>query len=126
MITVSEFAGVVASRAVVRLKLGESRLRYLARARVACHVAVDRLRETGGYRGCHVSFVVCDALKVVEHWFPDLGTFGVEHVPAGQGSKSPAISYLNTGDLYDHTLLHVNGRFRVGCVGCLVERGRYD
>jgi hypothetical protein len=54
-----------------------------------------------------------------------LGTFGVEHIPAGRGRRSPAVLYCNAGDTYATTVLKVNGRFRVGCWGDIVERGDY-
>ncbi len=54
-----------------------------------------------------------------------LETHGVEYVPAGKGTRSPAFSYCNTGDTYGTTILCVNDRFRVGCWGDLVERGNY-
>lgn len=56
----------------------------------------------------------------------ELNTHGVEFVPAGRGRKSPAFSYLNTGDTYATTILRVNGRYRVGCWGDIVERGNYE
>lgn len=55
-----------------------------------------------------------------------LGTHGVEHIPAGHNSKSPAITYCNTGDTYGTTVMLINGRFRIGCWGDIVERGNYD
>lgn len=55
-----------------------------------------------------------------------LGTFGVEYIPAGRGAKSPAIHYCNAGDTYATTILEVNGRFRIGCWGDIVERGNYE
>lgn len=55
-----------------------------------------------------------------------IGGFGVEHIPAGRGSKSPSITYVNMGDTYDTTLLYVNGKFRIGDWGSIVERGNYD
>jgi hypothetical protein len=55
-----------------------------------------------------------------------LGTFGVEYIHAGGGAKSPAIYYCNTGDTYGTTILKVNGRYRVGCWGDIVERGNYE
>ena len=53
-------------------------------------------------------------------------TCGVEYTPAGHNAKSPAIEYLNAGDTYAATLLYVNGSYRVGCWGDIVERGKYD
>jgi len=55
-----------------------------------------------------------------------LQTFGVEYIPEGHNSKSPAIHYCNCGDTHDWTVLKVNGQFRVGCWGDIVERGHYD
>jgi hypothetical protein len=55
-----------------------------------------------------------------------LGTYGVEYIPKGHNSKSPAIEYCNAGDTYNSTLLFVSGRYRVGCWGDIVERGQYD
>jgi hypothetical protein len=55
-----------------------------------------------------------------------LGTFGVECIPHGHNQKSPTIYYCNTGDTYGVTVLRVNGQFRVGCWGDIVERGNYD
>lgn len=55
-----------------------------------------------------------------------LKTFGVEYIPAGHNSKSPAIEYCNAGDTYTTTLLFVNGSYRVGDWGSIVERGNYD
>lgn len=53
-------------------------------------------------------------------------THGVEYIPKGHNQKSPAIDYCNTGDPYITTVLLVNGRFRIGCWGDIVERGNYD
>ena len=55
-----------------------------------------------------------------------IGGFGVEHIPAGRNSKSPSITYVNMGDTYKTTLLWVNGKFRIGDWGSIVERGNYD
>jgi hypothetical protein len=55
-----------------------------------------------------------------------LRTYGVESTPPGKNQKSPAIVYCNTGETYDTTVLKINGRFRVGCWGDIVERGNYE
>jgi hypothetical protein len=55
-----------------------------------------------------------------------VGTYGVEYIPKGRNERSPAIEYLNTGDTYGLTLLFVDGRYRVGSWGDLVERGDYE
>lgn len=55
-----------------------------------------------------------------------LNTHGVEYIPQGHDKRSPAITYCNAGDPYTATILHVNGRYRIGCWGDIVERGNYD
>lgn len=55
-----------------------------------------------------------------------LNAHGVEYIPEGKGKRSPSITYVNMGDTYDTTILVVNGRFRVGCWGDIVERGNYE
>jgi len=54
-----------------------------------------------------------------------IGGCGMESIPAGHNTKSPAIHYVNMGDTYDTTVLWVNGKFRIGCWGDIVERGNY-
>ncbi len=51
---------------------------------------------------------------------------GVEYIEAGSNQKSPAIEYANAGDPYVATLMRINGRYRVGYYGDIVERGNYD
>jgi hypothetical protein len=53
------------------------------------------------------------------------GTYGVEYIE-GNGEKSPSFEYLNAGDTYATTLLLIDGRFKVGCWGDIVERGNYE
>jgi hypothetical protein len=105
---------------------GESRGEYITRARRVSNAVKTKLAETGEYRHCHESFLVRDTLLVIEQLFPDLGTFGVEYIARGTNQRSPAITYLNTGDSCDLTVLYVNGRFRVGTWGDIVERGSYS
>lgn len=54
-----------------------------------------------------------------------MGGFGVETIPSGSNSRSPEITYVNMGDTYSTTILFVNGNFRVGSWGDIVERGNY-
>jgi hypothetical protein len=54
-----------------------------------------------------------------------IGGFGVEYIPAGEGSRSPSVLYINKGDTYRTTIMWVRGRFVVGCWGDIVERGQY-
>jgi len=54
----------------------------------------------------------------------ELECFGVEYVQ-GQGS-SRSFEYCNTGDSYGTTIIRfVDGRYRVGDWGTIVERGNY-
>lgn len=54
----------------------------------------------------------------------ELGTFGVGYAE-GQGS-SVSFDYLNTGDTYGTTIIRfVDGRYRVGDWGTVVEQGNY-
>jgi hypothetical protein len=85
-----------------------------------------KLEDSGEYRNCHRSFLIRDTLLVVEQWFPDLGTSGVEHISAGNGFHSPAIDYLNTGDTYELTIIYIYERFRVANWGDVFERGNYN
>ncbi len=54
-----------------------------------------------------------------------LGTHGVEYQSAGSNKRSPAFCYLNSGDTYAVTILKINGRFKIGTWGDIVERGNY-
>ena len=127
MLTNFQSAIDLASKGRKRLqKTGETRSAYLIRARLACRVAKAKLEDSGEYRHCHDGFLVRDTLLVVEQWFPDLGTFGVESIHQGSNQRSPAIDYLNTGDSYELTIMYIRGRFRIGCWGDIVERGNYN
>jgi hypothetical protein len=55
-----------------------------------------------------------------------IGGHGVEFIPAGRNSRSPAIEYVNLGDSYDTTVLRVNGTWRIGAWGDIVEKGDYE
>jgi hypothetical protein len=55
-----------------------------------------------------------------------IGGYGVEYIPAGRGKRSPSIEYVNAGDSYAATLMRVNGDYKVGCWGDIVERGNYS
>ena len=55
-----------------------------------------------------------------------MGCYGVEYIPAGKGKRSPSIEYVNAGDGYIPTLMRVNGDYKVGCWGDIVERGNYQ
>lgn len=53
-----------------------------------------------------------------------LNGFGIEQIALPEGSIRPTIiiDYVNMGDTYRTTLMKVNGRYRVGCWGDIVER----
>jgi hypothetical protein len=55
-----------------------------------------------------------------------LGHPEVCSIPRGKNAKSPSISYVNAGDTYSTTMMWVNGRFKVGNWGTIVERGNYN
>lgn len=55
-----------------------------------------------------------------------LGNCGVEYIPEGRNSRSPAIYYSNTGDSYGMTVMRINNAFKLGAWGDIVERGDYD
>lgn len=52
--------------------------------------------------------------------------YGVDYIPQGRNKRSPAIDFVNMGDTYNTTVMFVNGRFRIGSWGDIVERGNYD
>lgn len=101
----------------------ETRVEYVTRACRWCAAEFRRLVKADRYAprwDC-----VRDAMLATETKFPELQTFGVESIPAGEGDNSPAITYLNSGDSYGLTILRVNRRFLVGTWGDIVERGNY-
>lgn len=67
-----------------------------------------------------------DGLTRMERIDRILETCGVERIPHGHNQRSPAITYCNTGDTYNTTIMKINGRFVIGCWGDYVERGHYD
>ena len=79
--------------------------------------------ESAGYNFMNPGRECRDALRAID---AIIGGYGVEHIRAGRGARSPAIWYVNLGDTYETTILYVRGRFRVGCWGDIVERGNYE
>ena len=55
-----------------------------------------------------------------------IGTFGVEYIRGKGTQRTPSIDYCNAGDCYNVTIYRVHGRYRVGCVADIVEKGNYD
>ena len=106
-------------------KQNESEYEYLKRAARHARRLVNRWEFDSEYKYCHRSFLIRDVLLAIESAY-ELGTFGVEYIAKGHNQKSPSITYLNSGDTYNLTILYVKGQFRVGCWGDIVERGNYD
>ena len=102
------------------------RPKYLRRAANWARKHYTKLSELPEWKGYHASHVLAQALRDCERRYSDLGTFGVEHLYAGRGRNSPAITYLNAGDAYEWTILYVRGQFLVGCWGDIVDRGNYQ
>jgi len=106
----------------VQLESGQTRLDYLRKAMRWCRRQYNRLRESD-YTYCHCSFAADKAMERAEERFSDLGTFGVEGMVFA-GQFSDGLSYLNTGDSYDLTILFDSRRerFFIGSWGDFVER----
>lgn len=99
----------------------ETRQQYLKAARKYCREQYNRLKEFDYPYNCHVSFYACDAMARTEKRFVDLGTFGTEGFCNDVGTKG--ITYLNTGDSYEPTILFDSDkeRFFVASWGDIVE-----
>lgn len=111
--------------AVQRQQVGESDEDYLKRALAFCKKEYKRRRET---EHCHNSHTASNVMKEAERLFPDLGTFGDEGFCDDVGNHG--ISYLNTGDPYNQTIIFRSnsGRWSIGDWGSIVEaapEGRY-
>jgi hypothetical protein len=80
----------------------------------------DRLRSTDPeFMYCHESFAATEALKRTEQKYETYSralTHGVE------GCSELNLTYLNTGDCHEQTILFRNGRFSIGCWGDIAER----
>ena len=109
----------VARRVGFRQLPGESRWVYLHRCIKWVRMAYRKQRE---HETCHPSFSACEVLREAEKNFPDLGTFGTEGVPELE------LSYLNTGDGYEHTLVFYSNRerFTVDSWADIVERRGFN
>lgn len=94
------------------------RLKLLNRARRYARAQFNKLRQSPEYRYAHNSHSAAKALELTEKKFgsSELGTFGVE------GFDS--ISYLNSGDTYEITLMFDSdsNRFRIGSIGDIIEK----
>lgn len=99
-----------------------TRQAYLTKALRYCRKEYNRLREDNQF--CHhCSFDATEAMELTEKRFPDLGTFGVEG-SCFKDSYTSGLSYLNSGDTYEVTILFRSDRerFWVGSWGDFVER----
>jgi 2',3'-cyclic-nucleotide 2'-phosphodiesterase (5'-nucleotidase family) len=67
----------------------------------------------------------CYPNKTMDHIDAVLNGHGVEFIGEGHDDESPAITYVNMGDSYDTTVMWVDGEFRVGSWGDIVEQGNY-
>lgn len=56
----------------------------------------------------------------------ELENHGVEYIQAGKNRRSPAIEYSNAGDTYAVTICRVNGKYRICCIGDIIEKGNYE
>lgn len=90
----------------------------LESARRKAVAAYRKLRSDPEFANAHESHAAYRALESVEPWLTERGfqSFGVEGF-----SEHGGVTYLNTGDGYDLTLLWTNGRFRVAAWADLVE-----
>jgi hypothetical protein len=89
---------------------------------LAVRAAMEKA-DAAGYNFAHPGREARQSLETIDGL---IGGHGVEYIREGGGQRSPAIRYVNLGDTYDTTILYVRGRFRVGCWGDIVERGRYE
>ncbi len=55
-----------------------------------------------------------------------MAAYGIEYVPRGSNQKSPEIHYVNVADMYENTIMFVNGNFVVGQLGYHLENGNYS
>lgn len=77
-----------------------------------CPAAAERNRAS--YHP-HKTYVLrLDALNAI-----DAGLHGVESVRLRNGQW---LEYLNTGEMYAETMIYMGGRYRVACLGDLLER----
>jgi hypothetical protein len=90
------------------------------------HKLVEAFGEVGlAIRGIltNKGYSKLDKLEVINE---TIGGFGVEYIAQGHNQKSPAIEYVNMGDTYATTILYVNGKFKIGNWGDIVERSNYN
>lgn len=56
-----------------------------------------------------------------------IGGSGIEYIGEGSNKNSPSFDYINTGDMYNPTIVRFSdGRYRVKCVADIIERGNYN
>ncbi len=100
------------------------RLKLLEKARRYARAQFNKLRQSPEYCYAHNSHSAAKALELTEKKFgsTELGTFGIEGFATG---IREGISYLNTGDLYDLTIIFKSesNRFAIASIGDILERG---
>ena len=81
--------------------------------------------EDGRYPS-HSSHYAAKSMELTESRFVDLGTFGVEGWCDSEGKHG--VSYLNTGDTYEITILFSSEteRFSIGSWGDIAESRRWN
>lgn len=99
------------------------RLKLLDKARRYARAQFNKLRQLPEYRYAHSSHSGAKALELTQKKFgsSELGTFGLEGFSTGLSS---GISYLNSGDTYEITLMFDSdsNRFRIGSIGDILEK----
>jgi|LakMenEpi03Aug12_release.lakeMendotaPanAssembly.Ray.scaffolds.fasta_scaffold1236025_2 hypothetical protein len=109
----------------IRQTTDQTRLDYLRKAASYARSQFNKLIEQREYRYSHESHAVAAALEATQDKYIDLGTFGVEGLLACQCEdyNGPDFQYLNAGDSYDLTIVHLRGKFVVTTIGDIIERG---
>ena len=99
----------------IEQSVNESRREYLGKMRRWIVREYQRLID-GEYRHCHNSHPASLAMRKAEEIYIDSGTFGTE------GDSDLDLTYLNSGENYELTIVFRKGRFTVDCVGDLMQR----
>jgi hypothetical protein len=70
----------------------------------------------------HISFLIYRKLKDFDR---ALNAFGVETCEMSKlDGDDKYLSYCNVADVYNYTIYHFQGKFRIGCIGDEIEK--YD
>jgi len=107
----------------VQQETGQTRLDYLKKAMRYCRKQYNKLRELDvDFAYSHCNFAASKAMERTEERYSDIGTYGVEGMVYA-GPFTYGLSYLNTGETYDLTILFDSRRerFFIGSWGDFVE-----